>query len=65
MLIYDIEELIQRAKKHYYRIKAADKDIPVLTKELQEINKLLFTDATAVNLEALEIWLDEQDDKLI
>ncbi len=60
MLIYDIEDLIHRAKKHYGILKDQELTTEV-SQELQELNSLLFTDATAVNINNLEEWLDVKD----
>ncbi len=59
MLIYDVEDLIRRAKIHYSNLKdlGSEKDIV----KLKELNTLLFTDATAHNIETLEEWLDNQE----
>ncbi len=56
MLVFDVEDLIQRAKKKYKELKDSDNE------DVKELNNMLFTDATAYNIEALEEWLDARDD---
>ncbi len=55
MLVFDVEDLIQRAKKKYKELKDSDNE------DFKELNHMLFTDATAHNIEALEEWLNDRE----
>ncbi len=57
MLIFDVEELIQRAKKKYGELK------DINNADFQDLNTMLFTDATAHNINTLESWLDAREDQ--
>ncbi len=59
MFIYDVEELIQRAKKKYMELK--DFKDPETHADFNELNRMLFTDATTDNINTLEAWLEARE----
>ncbi len=67
MLIYDTEELVQRAKKKYHQLKSdgnpGNSGNPDNFKILKDLSEMLFTEATVESMNILEKWLDEADEK--
>ncbi len=59
MLIYDIEELIYRAKQKYSILKESKEENDV--QDTKELYSLLFKNATPENLSQLENWIDSRD----
>ncbi len=61
MLIFDIEELVFRARDHYRWIKSYSRETQD-SQKLKELSDLLFCEATEDSLKSLEIWMDENEE---
>ncbi len=60
MVIYEVKELVDQAKKHYLLLK---KLLPDDTEELKLLSDILFSENTPENINRLQEWLDDKENE--
>jgi hypothetical protein len=62
MVIYDVKELVDRAQRYYLILKHETTYLSEAgLNELQNLNRILFSEMTDNNLKELHDWLEEKE----